>query len=136
MQKEKYKFQRVRVTVAAAVYGADHRQVGLIDLDKSYDLFDKVFVHRVEDSGAANGDYLVGIADDNGVIHEPTHISSWATAKDDGTAPDERAKSIGEWDVRGAGQLQCFVVMPAQTLATDVLVEFCVRLKKSMARVA
>lgn len=135
MKKEKVKYQTKRVTIPAATYAAEFPANESLDLDSAYDQVVGVAIHRVVDSGVANGDYKIGLSDDNGVIHDPTHISGWATAKDDGTNPNERFKEITV-DVRGAGQIQCIVKLPAQVLATALVVEFVFKLEQNRERTA
>lgn len=130
---KKIKYQSKRVTIAISNYAADHLEVGNLDLDKAYDRVTGVAVHRVVDAGAANGDYKIGLQNDNGVIHDPTHIASWATAKDDGTNPNERFKEINV-PVNGGGQMQCQVKLPAQNLAAAIQVEFVFRLEQDSVR--
>lgn len=132
---KKIKYQSKRVTIAAANYAADHLESEPVDLDKAYQRVTGVAIHRVSDAGAANGDYKIGLSNDNGVIHDPTHISSWSTAKDDGTNPNERFKDLNV-DINGGGQMQCQVKLPAQNLATDIEVEFVFRLEQDGVRTA
>jgi hypothetical protein len=130
----KVKYQSKTVTVNAGTYTTEQRVVEYIELDKSYDQVVGISVHRIIDSAAANGNYKIMIATDNGTEHDPTHISGWSTAKDDGTNPNERFKEL-LIDVRGSGQLQCIVVMPAQTLAAAVQVEFVAKLIQNQKRI-
>lgn len=130
---KKIKYQAKRVTIPVANYGADHIQSENLELDSAYDRVTGVAIHRVLDSGAANADYKIGLQDDNGVIHDDTHIGSWSTAKDDGTTPNERFKTLSR-DIRGAGQMQCRVKLPAQNLATALSVEFVFRIEQDQVR--
>jgi hypothetical protein len=132
---KKIKYQSKRVVIAIGNYAVDKVAVEPLDVDKAYDRITGVAVHRVIDAGAANGDYKVGLSNDNGVIHDPTHISSWATAKDDGTNPNERFKELNV-DVNGGGQMQCIVNLPAQNLLAAIQVEFVFRLEQDRVRTA
>jgi hypothetical protein len=129
----KPRYQSKTVTIAAGTYSAEYRATETIELDTAYDTVVGVAVHRIIDTAAANGNYKVMIATNNRVEHDPTHISSWSTSKDDGTNPNERFKDFNI-DVRGAGNLQCTIVLPAQTLASAIQVEFVVKLIQDKKR--
>ena len=130
------KYQTQRVTIAVGNYTDDHIESEKLDLDTDYDRVTGVSVHRVLDSGVANGDYSIGIRNDKlGEIHELTHIGGWATAADDGTNPDERFKTFN-FEVKGGKQLDCRVKLPTQNLATALIVEFVIRLEKDYRRTA
>jgi hypothetical protein len=128
------KYQSKRVTVAADTYSAQHISPDTIDLDKSYDRVTGVAIHRVVDSGVASTDYKIGLSNDNGVIHDPAHIDNWATARGDGTNPNERFKELNV-GIREGGNIGCQVVLPAQVLGTALQVEFVFRLEKDNTRI-
>lgn len=133
MSKPRIKYQSKTVTIAAGNYSADYTAPDTIDLDKAYDKVTGVAIHRVVDSGVANQNYKIGLQNDNGVIHDATHISNWATAKDDGTNPNERFKEL-DVPIGGGGLMQTIVKLPAQNLGTALVVEFVFRLEMSQVR--
>jgi hypothetical protein len=131
---KKIKYQSKTVEIAVAVYAAKKLEIGEIIPDGSYDRITGIAVHRINDAGAANANYKVGLQNDSGVVHDLTHIGNWATGKDDGTNPNERFKEINI-DIKGSGNLQCMVELPAQNLATKLEVEFVIRLEQDLVRV-
>jgi hypothetical protein len=130
---KRIKYQTKRVTVAAATYSAQHISPDVLVLDKKYSRVTGVAVHRVVDSGVANTDYKIGLQNNNEVIHDPTHIDNWATARGDGTNPNERFKELNV-DINAGGDMQCQVVLPAQVLGTALQVEFVFRLEMDTTR--
>lgn len=132
---QKIKYQTQRVTIAIGNYAAEKFVSEPITLDQAYHQVIGVSVHIVNDSGVANGDYKLGLQNDNGVIHDPTHIGGWATAKNDGTNPNERFKDFTV-DIRGGGQIQCQAILPAQNLLTALTVDFVFKIVQNQERIA
>lgn len=127
------KYQTQTVTISVANYAADHTEVEEIQLDKTYDRVTGVAVHVLNDSGAANTNYQLGLANDIGDLHELTHVGGWATGKADGTSPNERFKDFN-FEIQGGGLVQCKVKLPAQNLATALSVQFVFRIEKDFKR--
>lgn len=127
------KYQSKTLTIAAAAYAVETIIPDVITLDKAYDRLTGVAVHRIVDAAAANGNYKIGLSDDNGEIHEFAHISSWSTAKDDGTNPNERYKDMSR-EISGMGELQFKAKLPAQTTGAAIQVEFVFRIEKDLVR--